>query len=433
MRIKIQNVFIFLGFLYIWKTIFSFCGLYRSRRISSLMHEVIDVFRATSLGTAVVWVVAIFFKINMITPIFLTVFLIASTVITISSRLLLRWALKQIRIGGRNLRHVLIIGTNPRAIHYAKTITTTPELGYRLVGFADNEWSEIENFPKAGYELVCNLNNVSDFIRDKVVDEVALALPVKSLYEEALRIASICEEQGIIVRYLSSIFTDKSVHSNSSHFKGYPLTELYNGTMDGWSILIKRIMDICLSLIFLLFFLPVFAVTALTIKLTSPGPVFFVQERVGLNKRRIWMYKFRTMIADADQQQSEFEHLNEASGPVFKIKDDPRLTRIGKFLRKTSIDELPQLINVLKGDMSLVGPRPLPVRDYTGFKKDWHRRRFSIRPGITGLWQINGRSSIPFEKMIELDMYYIDRWSLWLDLKILTQTIPAVLKGSGAV
>ena len=168
------------------------------------------------------------------------------------------------------------------------------------------------------------------------------------------------------------------------------------------------------------------------VKATSGGSVFFIQERLGINKRRVRLYKFRTMVSDAEQRLSELEHLNEASGPVFKIKNDPRITRIRKVLRKTSIDELPQLINVLKGDMSFVGPRPLPVRDYNGFDEDWHRRRFSVRPGITCLWQVNGRSGVSFDHWMELDMKYIDEWSLWLDLKILAQTVPAVLKGSGA-
>jgi exopolysaccharide biosynthesis polyprenyl glycosylphosphotransferase len=196
--------------------------------------------------------------------------------------------------------------------------------------------------------------------------------------------------------------------------------------------LVKRLIDILGAYVLLACLAPLFLVAAIAIKLTSPGPVFFIQERVGRGKRRFRLYKFRTMVADAEQKQADLEALNEAGGPVFKIKDDPRITPVGHILRKLSIDELPQLWNVLRGDMSLVGPRPLPVRAYNGFSEDWQRRRFSVRPGITCLWQINGRSSVPFEKWMELDMRYIDEWSLWLDLKILLKTVPAVLRGSGA-
>jgi lipopolysaccharide/colanic/teichoic acid biosynthesis glycosyltransferase len=191
-------------------------------------------------------------------------------------------------------------------------------------------------------------------------------------------------------------------------------------------------LDVSLSLLVTLLLSPLFLLATQIVKFTSPGPGFFVQERVGRNKPRFHLYKFRTMVADAAERQREIEHLNEASGAVFKIRNDPRLTPVGKFLRKTSVDELPQLFNVLKGDMSLVGPRPLPVRDYQGFDQDRHRHRFSVRPGITCLWQVNGRSSIPFEEWMELDMEYIDHWSLRLDFKILAKTIPAVLKGAGA-
>jgi lipopolysaccharide/colanic/teichoic acid biosynthesis glycosyltransferase len=179
--------------------------------------------------------------------------------------------------------------------------------------------------------------------------------------------------------------------------------------------------------------LPLFAVVAILIALESKGDVMFRQERIGLNKRRFLIYKFRTMVQDADKMMPELEMLNEVTGPVFKIKKDPRCTKVGAILRRTSIDELPQLFNVFKGDMSLVGPRPLPTRDFEGFNEDWQRRRFSIRPGITCLWQVNGRSSISFEKWMQLDLQYMDEWSLWLDVKILARTIPAVLKGSGAV
>ena len=252
----------------------------------------------------------------------------------------------------------------------------------------------------------------------KIVDEVMICLPMKSFYQEASDIIATCEEQGIIVRFLSDFFNPKIAHTKTA-YDDESIVTLFTGSMVGRCVLIKRAMDIILSLVMIIALSPLYLVTALLIKLTSPGPVFFIQQRLGLNKRRFGVYKFRTMVPDAEKKQAELEHLNEVQGAAFKIKNDPRITPIGRLLRKTSIDELPQLFNVLKGDMSLVGPRPLPVRDYEGFDQDWHRRRFSVRPGITCLWQISGRSEIPFDKWMELDMEYIDNWSLWLDLKIL--------------
>jgi lipopolysaccharide/colanic/teichoic acid biosynthesis glycosyltransferase len=191
-------------------------------------------------------------------------------------------------------------------------------------------------------------------------------------------------------------------------------------------------LDVVVSLTLLILFAPLLLAVALLIPLTSTGPALFRQERVGLNKRRFLIFKFRTMVPNADKMLADLERFNEVSGPVFKIKHDPRVTPLGRILRRTSIDELPQLFNVLTGDMSMVGPRPLPVRDYEGFSEDWQRRRLSVRPGITCLWQVNGRSSVGFEKWMQLDIQYMDEWSLWLDLKILARTVPAVLKGSGA-
>jgi exopolysaccharide biosynthesis polyprenyl glycosylphosphotransferase len=263
------------------------------------------------------------------------------------------------------------------------------------------------------------------------VDEVVLALPVRSLHSRASEIAALCEEQGIVVR-LFDVFDLKSSQSRAEEFDGHPVITHYRGSLDGWAGMAKRGIDVLVSLLALVFISPVLLITAILIRLTSPGPVLFVQKRLGLNKRHFGVYKFRTMVVDAEKRLSEVKHLNEVSGPVFKIKNDPRITPVGRLLRKTSIDELPQLWNVVKGDMSLVGPRPLPIRDYEGFSKDWQRRRFSVRPGITCLWQIKGRSAIPFEQWMELDLQYIDKWSLWLDLEILVRTIPAVVKGSGA-
>jgi exopolysaccharide biosynthesis polyprenyl glycosylphosphotransferase len=212
---------------------------------------------------------------------------------------------------------------------------------------------------------------------------------------------------------------------------GRPVITIFTGPPDSLLLLAKRVLDFGVSLVALVLLFPALAAIAVAIKLGSPGPVFFVQDRVGLNGRQFRFYKFRTMVRDAEQMQEELEAFNEAQGPVFKIRDDPRITRVGRWIRRLSIDEVPQLLNVLRGDMSLVGPRPLPLRDVSRIDARSHRRRFSVRPGITCLWQINRREP-QFDDWVKTDMEYIDNWSFALDIKILLRTIPAVLSGRGA-
>lgn len=431
MRIKTQNLAIFIFFLLAWYYIFSKLVSYHSRRLSTLWSETMDIIKAASLGTFVLWSLALIFKIGIISPMFLSIFWLSSSVITILSRLMLRYMLSSIRLRGRNLRHILFVGTNQRAIQFAEKIESKKELGYKIVGFVDNEWAGIEDFSNTGYPLLTDFKKLASFIKWNVVDEIMICLPIKSFYNEISRIVSLCEEQGIIARFIPSIFDFQFARSRMEPFEGEYVITFFR-QMFHWQLLIKRILDFSISLILLFTFLPLLVIIPILIKVNSPGPVFFIQKRIGKNKRRFNLYKFRTMVKDAEKNQSKLEHLNEVSGPVFKIKNDPRITSIGKILRKTSMDELPQLINVLKGDMSLVGPRPLPVRDYSGFDKDWYCRRLSVWPGITCLWQVNGRCNISFEKWMELDKEYIDNWSLWLDLKILAKTIPAVILGLGA-
>jgi exopolysaccharide biosynthesis polyprenyl glycosylphosphotransferase len=297
----------------------------------------------------------------------------------------------------------------------------------------DDEYANTGTFRASGYTLVSSLATFPVFLRENVVDEVVNALPMKSQYDQASKIVVLCAEQGIIVRSLSDIFPPPNGRIKAPPPARDSVITVYSGSMQDWRVLVKRTLDFSVALLLLLFLSPLLLVVSLLIKLSSPGPVLFVQQRVGMNKRRFPMYKFRTMIRDAETRQSELESLNEVDGPVFKIKQDPRITPLGRILRRASIDELPQLVNVLKGDMSLVGPRPLPVRDYNGFDQDWQRRRFSVRPGLTCLWQVKGRSDVSFERWMELDLEYIDNWCLSLDLRILAKTIPAVLHGSGAV
>jgi exopolysaccharide biosynthesis polyprenyl glycosylphosphotransferase len=276
------------------------------------------------------------------------------------------------------------------------------------------------------------VNQLNSVIAHHPVDEVLVALPMDQYGPLIETIVRHCEEQGIIVRIQTEMFKLQVARSYVDDLQGIPVMTIQSGPADGWQLVMKRLIDIVGSAALLLALAPLFAVVTLLIRLDSPGPVFFTQERVGFNKRRFRILKFRTMVDGSHQQQHMLEHLNEVEGPVFKIKNDPRVTRLGQFLRRFSIDELPQLVNVLKGDMSLVGPRPLPVRDVDRIDVQWHKRRFSIKPGITCLWQVNGRSNIGFNEWVRMDLDYIDKWSLALDLLILVKTIPVVFRGPGA-
>jgi exopolysaccharide biosynthesis polyprenyl glycosylphosphotransferase len=276
------------------------------------------------------------------------------------------------------------------------------------------------------------VQQLGSVIAHQPVDEVLLALPIKKYGPLTETLVRHCEEQGIVVRVRAEIFNLQIARSYADDLQGIPVMTFQSGPLDGWQLVVKRFIDIVGSAALLLALAPLFAIVAFLIKLDSPGPILFAQDRVGYNKRRFGVLKFRTMVVEAEKQQDLLEHLNEVEGPVFKMRKDPRITRVGRFLRRFSIDELPQLVNVLKGEMSLVGPRPLPVRDVQRIEIQWHKRRFSIKPGITCLWQVNGRSNIAFHEWVRMDLDYIDKWSLGLDLLILVKTIPAVFKGPGA-
>jgi exopolysaccharide biosynthesis polyprenyl glycosylphosphotransferase len=276
------------------------------------------------------------------------------------------------------------------------------------------------------------LSELQEVLAKEAIDEVFVALPVERYSNIIDGVVQQCEEQGIMVRVRTPMFNLRIARTHIDDLDGVPVISIHSGPQEGWQLFIKRLIDVAGSALLITLLSPLLLLVALLVKTTSPGPVFFRQERIGLNKRRIQLLKFRTMVPDADKRQSELEHLNEAEGPVFKMKNDPRVTPVGRFMRRFSIDELPQLFNVLTGEMSLVGPRPLPVRDVERIDAQWHKRRFSVKPGLTCLWQVNGRSDVNFERWVRLDLEYIDRWSLGLDMKILAKTIPAVMKGSGA-
>lgn len=433
MRFEVKNIPILLLLLAFWHMIFTSFHVYRSRRFDThWLNEIIDLVKATTVGTLATGGMALLFQMEMLTPRFLAVFWLVATPVAIASRLIMRYTLKGARHLGRNMNHVLIVGTNPRAMEIARRIESNKGLGYNLVGFVDDGWWSSDVEEQGNYSRVTNLKGVPEYLKNHVVDEVIICIPIKSLFDASSRIMAQCEEQGITVRTITDVFEPKKGRYDISRFEGNHVMTVNAGSLYSPGIFVKRLLDVLTSLVLLVMLTPLMLIIGAMMKLTSPGPVFFAQKRIGLNKRIFYLYKFRTMVTNAEELMAELEERNEISGPVFKIGDDPRITPLGKLLRKTSLDELPQLLNVLKGDMSLVGPRPLPLRDYAGFEQDWHRRRLSVQPGITCLWQVQGRNSIPFERWMELDMEYIDHWSLWLDLKIILKTIPAVLRGSGA-
>jgi exopolysaccharide biosynthesis polyprenyl glycosylphosphotransferase len=427
--LELQNVFTAIAMLFVWHLTFASRRLYHPDRLDSPLVEAIEVFRAGLLAGLVIVLISYgtFAPVRLDPFGFFVTFFIFSTGTTIVARLLMRYLLERLRLRGRNLRSVLVIGTNARARNFAETVKRRPELGYYVDGFVDEHWDGMESFLGGGGRLVASLKDLGSYLATHVVDEVVVALPVSSAYIHSKRIVSLCVDQGITVRFISQIFDQRLARGKLDVFDDEPMLSLIAEPNVGFSKVAKKLLDVAVAAIALLLLAPLMAAIALAIRLSSPGPALFVQKRVGLNKRNFNLYKFRTMVQDAEAKQKEIEHLNQVAGPVFKIAKDPRVTALGEFLRKTSLDELPQLWNVLNGDMSLVGPRPLPLRDYEGFDDDSYRRRLSVRPGITCLWQVRGRNSIPFDQWMKLDLEYIDQWSFWLDLRILFQTVPVVL------
>ena len=430
-RIKLGNFLLFGLLLILWHNLFIVCGLYTSKRLTTAWASILEVCRATLLAAVVLTFLIKVFQIHLGTPKFVILFWVFCTAEMIGGRLATRSTLLALRSRGRNRRFILIVGTNDRAVDFAQQIAKHPELGYKIVGFVDDDWSEIQKFEATGLIRCCTFDGLAEFLRHTVVDEAAMYLPLRSYYEHAAQFVSLCEQHGIAIRFDSQIFNLKSSSSRAHDWEGSQVLAV-SGSPEVWPGVVKRVFDCAFSGLLLVLLAPVFFIVAVLVKCTSPVTILFSQTRVGLNKRQFQIYKFRTMIANAEQIQDELLPMNEMTGPVFKITNDPRVTPLGRVLRKTSIDELPQLFNVLMGEMSLVGPRAMSLRDYQLFDQDWQRRRFSVKPGITCLWQVNGRSSIPFETWMELDMQYIDKWSLWLDFKILARTVPAVLRGTGA-
>jgi exopolysaccharide biosynthesis polyprenyl glycosylphosphotransferase len=407
-------------------------GVYRRLRIASLFHYFWTVLRAVLIAVVAVLVLVFFVKATYVSRSFLLMFAFFDVVVLVAVRLaLIAWYFARPAVLPDAPMRVLVVGTGERAARLVELLRRNVEWGLEVVGFLDVASARPAQ-PAVRGRILGTVGDIAEVLKANVVDEVIVAVP-RSLLDEAQAIAEACEEEGVRLRFMADVFELQVSRLRLVELGGVPLLTFEPVAQDEALLLAKRLFDLTLTLLAMPLVLPLMALIAVLIKLDSPGPVFFVQERVGLHKRTFRMYKFRSMYVDAEARMKELEHLNEAEGPIFKIRNDPRVTRLGRLLRRTSLDELPQLFNVLKGDMSLVGPRPMSLRDVNLFDRGIQRKRFSVKPGLTCLWQISGRSNLPFSRWLELDLEYIERWSLWLDLKILLKTIPAVLRGSGAV
>lgn len=428
MRLTIKNLLLVVGFAAAWRLTCVLVGLYDEKRIGDRRAEARRIFTAVTMGS----MLALIFPLISVTHAFSPVAILFYWIGSATSMLLFRAGLRGLLYAPLPKGHdVLIVGSGPRALTLYHALFGERGNGFHLLGFVDSSDGEVA--PEIRSRLLGTLDEIEEILMRRAVDEVLIALPVRSRYIEIQRTIEICERGGVPARYLADVFQHRW-NGKQQHAAGpLPLTAVpAQAFPDDAGLIVKRCLDVVLAGLALAVALPVLAAATLAIKLTSPGPVLFAQERYGLNKRRFKMYKLRTMVAGAESQQAPLEARNEATGPVFKIREDPRITPVGRVLRRFSIDELPQLMNVLRGDMSLVGPRPLPTRDVSRFSEPAMMRRFCVYPGITGLWQVSGRSDVGFDRWIALDLQYIDEWSLTLDLKILLMTIPAVIKGVGA-
>jgi exopolysaccharide biosynthesis polyprenyl glycosylphosphotransferase len=405
-----------------------FFRVYESFRTRSVWPELGRIGKAL-VAVGLLQVAAIFFlrlHEDVSRLFFATYFAFAFSLLA-ANRLVLRKVAHSARSGGLNTRVFAVVGSGELAHDVVATVADHPEWGLQFAGHVLDAQGAGNTKPELVLGTVSQLGQILD---DNVIDEVIFAVPRERLahIESAFRL---CQEQGAGARVCLDLFDVAGAHVALGEMDGLPMLSFNRAPTDEVALLFKRAFDVMSSAVALLAFSPVLLATAVAIKLESPGPVFFRQTRVGKNGRPFKMYKFRSMRVDAEARLESLRAQNEASGPVFKMKNDPRVTGVGRFIRRTSIDELPQFLNVFAGEMSVVGPRP-PVPAEVRQYQRWQRRRLSVKPGITCTWQVSGRSSISFDEWMELDLEYIDNWSLWRDVQICFQTIPAVLTSRGA-
>jgi exopolysaccharide biosynthesis polyprenyl glycosylphosphotransferase len=419
--------------LIIWSVLLFTYDSYHSHRTIPLTREALTTIRVVMVGTAILATLAFLLPLRQLSRTWFMLFAAMCALLLVAEKILVRIIARWVRSKGLNYRTLLIVGTGRRATDIARMVAGHKYWGYKILGFVSDGHRLSNGW--ARYRIFGNVPDLKRILENRdiaePIDEIVFAVTRKKL-DEMKQIFLMCEELGIRTRVAMNFIQNRVARLEIEELEGVPFLTFTTTPSNEAHLALKRALDVAISLLVLGLAMPIIGIAALAIKLSSPGSVLFKQRRMGLNGRVFTLYKFRTMIEDAHARREEVAHLNEMNGPVFKVRDDPRVTPVGRWLRRFSLDEIPQLWNVLKGDMSLVGPRP-PIPEEVASYHRWHRRRLSMKPGLTCLWQISGRNQIhDFDHWMKLDLQYIDNWSPSLDLKILLRTIPAVLSGKGA-
>ena len=409
-----------------WVLALWFVGLYRLRVRWRLLTEAKDIAKATLLVLAITLSTLFILHQDDVSRLFLVLFFVCQPLVTFAGRTFLRYGFGALRSRGFNTRFMLVIGSGALAQGFADRIESRPALGVRVVGHLSIP-GEPDNAVRR--PILGSLGMAPAILHSQVIDEVALCLPPKAAHHLE-RLIQLATDEGKTVRIPLDPIEWLNPSSHQEEFEGFLVRSVVRDDQRALGLLVKRLIDIAGAIGGLVLLSPLLLGAAVAIRLLDGSPVLFRQTRIALHGRLFTIYKFRTMVPNAEGRLSEVRHLNERDAIAFKASDDPRVTRLGRALRATSIDELPQLWNVLKGDMSLVGPRPPLVGEVAAYDV-WHRRRLSMKPGITGLWQVEARHEPHFDRWVERDLAYIDRWSLLLDFKILLRTFPAVVGRTG--
>jgi len=408
---------------------FNFSGVYRHRRDRGWLEVVYTIATATTLGVVTLIILNLIFgglSYSRLLFLYAAVFVI---LLLGSSRAAIFILLGYLRGRGVAVQRVVLVGAGDVGRMVMRNIAARPSLGYRLIGFLDDNPTK-SSTDIGRFRALGPLENFDQVLSTYPVDEAIICLPWQS-HRTVARLLNQCELAGVRAHIVPDLFQLTKNQMRVEDLNGVPLISTRDVSIAGWNLILKRVMDLAIVSIGSLFALPVGLLVALVVRLDSPGPVIYRQTRIGKNGKPFAIYKFRSMVENAEERRMEIAALNEATGPLFKVRDDPRRTRTGRILRRFSLDELPQLINVFRGEMSFIGPRPnLPeeVEQY----KEWHKKRLSVSPGMTGLWQVSGRSDLTFDEMVLLDIYYAENWSLGMDLGILLKTGPRVLFAKGA-